>query len=134
MGNYTSAYSGAEIDTAIAKINDLDLSTIDALQDKTTLNVSNTSNATVMKLGDLIIQREAIVLAFNVSETRNFPQAFPHQCLFVGVQGVQLDANSGYSAPNTIQAIPISASQYRTYMNSTVANATMGAHMIAIGY
>lgn len=133
MANYQSAYTGAQIDTAIAKINHLDLSTIEELQDKTTLKVSS-PNATVIKLGDLIIQREAIVLAFNASETRNFPQAFPHQCLFVGIQGMQLDANSGYSAPNSIQAIPVSASQYRTYMNSTVTNATMGAYMIAIGY
>ncbi len=133
MANYQSAYTGAQIDTAVAKMNHLDLSTIETLQNKTTLNVSS-PDATVIKLGDLIIQREAIVLAFNASETRNFPQAFPHQCLFVGIQGMQLDGNSGYSAPNSIQAIPISASQYRTYMNSTAANATMGAFMIAIGY
>jgi len=65
-------------------MNHLDLSTIETLQNKTTLNVSS-PDATVIKLGDLIIQREAIVLAFNASETRNFPQAFPHQCLFVGI-------------------------------------------------
>lgn len=144
MASYQSAYSGAEIDTAVQKINSIDytpteintaLAKIPELEDKTSLiEFPAGSGKRVINLGELIIQTANITLAYNAVEVRNFPTAFPTECLFIIVQGTHMDASSGYSAPNSIQCQILSASQYRTYMNNTtVANATMSAKMIAIG-
>lgn len=159
MANYQSAYTGAQIDTAVAKINNFDTSisgtevqsnldsyaqgvtaqlssvydSINTLNSKL-LNVTTSGSNIKLTLGNLIIQIITITIPYNATTVYSFPWAFPSTCVFVGAQGAQVDANGGYSAANSIQTIALSKTQYRIYMNSTVTNAAMYAKVIAIGY
>ena len=159
MANYQSAYTGAQIDTAVAKINDFDTSisgtdvqsNLDSYAQEVTtqfssvnnsistlnsklLNATTSSGNIKLTLGNLIIQIITITIPYNTTTVYNFPWAFPSTCVCVLAQGAQVDANGGYSAANSIQTIALSKTQYRIYMNSTVNNATMYAKVIAIGY
>lgn len=157
MANYQSNYTGAQIDTAVAKINSLDLSEINAgitkinniVYNATEINnklaliddINNELNVTqsptnVYHIGELIIQRWHVTMDFCNVQTVNFPQAFPHGCIWIGIQGTQCgdSGTNGYWAYTSIQCKIVSSSQMRMFLNSSTNNATMSAMILAIGY
>lgn len=89
----------------------------------------------VYRFGDLIIQRLNMNVPWgNPPHTYSFPQPFPNGCIAVIAQGVQLDDTGLYSASNSIQAKPISNSQFMVGLMSEVENASMQMYIIAIGF
>ena len=140
MADYKSAYTGAQIDGAVAGVT-TNANNITALTTRVStlegkgLNVSG-SGSRIIKLGGLIIQMIPITLAFCNVETRSFPEAFPNECIFVGIQGYQCGASGqdGYWGYPSIQTVIVSKTQYRTFLNSSANGATMAARVIAIGY
>ena len=72
---------------------------------------SSTTSVTTLGQG-LIIQTMDITLGWRAVETRSFPQAFPHKCLFIIVAPSQCgdSGSDGYWAAQSIQYKIISTS------------------------
>lgn len=141
MADYKSAYTGAQIDGAVAGVttnanNITALTTRVSTLEGKVLSVTGANSGIVTKVGNLIIQTKDEVLTWRSVITRNFPQAFPNACLFVGAQGIQCgdSGSDGYWEATSIQTKIVSSSQYRVFFNSGATNSNIVVRIIAIGY
>ena len=139
MANYQSAYTGAQIDTAVEKINNIVpqiQSDISDLQDKTSILDFPTGSASsdVIHVGELIFQRQTITVPQGTTQTISFPSEYPHECFAVWVSNTHGLPSSPFSAANSIVCGVKSASQFYIYQNSTASGANMAVRVYSFGY
>lgn len=150
MANYQSAYTGAQIDTAVEKINNT-VPVIEAnmtalqtslqglsqdLQNKTSILelVTGDASSAAIQIGDLLIQRQRVVVPYSSTQTVSFPIPYPIACFAIWVTTTHGLPSSPFGSPNSIVCDAKSNSQFYIYQTSGSSNASMTVNVFSFGY